>query len=140
MSLSAAAKQDLLSGAFIYVFLLGVFIQTRRLPFDSALFPNMCMALLTLLNTVMCVVAFRKRGESAVSWGLVKMPLLYFAAVVVYVVIFKYLGYFPSTAIMLVCLMAVSKVRPWWKVAAITVGYTAFIYVLFIMWLKVSLI
>lgn len=133
-------KQDLITGLVIYAFLLCMFFQTLNLLPASALFPRAVLLLMALLNTAMIVLGYRKKGEGNITWATIKMPLLYFGGVVVYAALYRFMGYFPSTAIMLIGLMMASKVRPWWKAALVTVVYLIFIYVLFVLWLKVRLI
>ena len=41
---------------------------------------------------------------------------------------------------MLVGFMIALKVKPWWLILAITAGYALFIYLMFVVWLKVSII
>ena len=79
-------------------------------------------------------------AESGVHWKEIAVPLVAFAAIVVYAVLFDLFGYFPATAVMLVGFMIALKVKPWWLILAIRAGYALFIYLLFVVWLKVSII
>ena len=126
----------------IYGFL---FAQTMGMPSTPALFPRMCLILLTVLTVIMLYLDVRKYAkdhdaESGVHWKEIAVPLVAFAAIVVYAVLFDLFGYFPATAVMLVGFMIALKVKPWWLILAITAGYALFIYLMFVVWLKVSII
>lgn len=127
-------------GVILYAFLGGAYWVTTGMLAASALFPQMILAALAILNTVMVISAFVKKHKNKFAAKDTLMPLLYFAGIVVYAFLFQWLGYFPATAVMLVVYMAVMKVRPWWKIAVITAGYMAFIYLLFVVWLQTNLI
>ena len=103
------------------------------------------MILLTVLTVIMLYLDVRKYAkdhdaESGVHWKEIAVPLVAFAAIVVYAVLFDLFGYFPATAVMLVGFMIALKVKPWWLILAITAGYALFIYLMFVVWLKVSII
>jgi hypothetical protein len=139
-------KSDLGVGIIVYSLVIVFFSQTFKMPAQASLFPRMVLALMAFLNTAMLIMAFRANaakkntGSSGVTWQMVKMPLLYFAGIVAYCVLFKFMGYFPSTAIALIAFFVISKVRPYWLITAITAGYLVFTYLLFVLWLKVPII
>ena len=87
-----------------------------------------------------CIHYMDHDAESGVHWKEIAVPLVAFAAIVVYAVLFDLFGYFPATAVMLVGFMIALKVKPWWLILAITAGYALFIYLMFVVWLKVSII
>lgn len=140
--MSAKAKQDLTVGIVIYLFLGWFYWQTTSMLPDSALFPRMILGLFAILNAIMIVQGFRagKDARAAFSFQDVIIPLIVFLCIVAYVIIFKFIGYFPSTVIMLAGLMIAFKVRPYWLIAVIIIGYCAFIYFLFVKQLNVSLL
>ncbi|MDO4547647.1 MAG: tripartite tricarboxylate transporter TctB family protein [Clostridia bacterium] len=131
---------ELVIGAVIYAFLIFAFVITNSMLPDSALFPRMIIALFALLNTIMVVQAFTGKYQNKFTMRETLMPLLYFAGIIAYVFLFKWLGYFPATAVMMVAYMFVLKVRPIWKIGVITCGYLVFIYLLFVVWLKTSIV
>lgn len=135
-----SVSHDLIVGVIFYAFIgFAYYVTTTMLP-DSAVFPQMALALLAILNTALVINGFVKKQSNKFSIKDTMMPLLYFAGIIVYVLLFQWIGYFPSTAIMLAAYMVILKVRPLWKIGAITVGYLIFIYLLFIVWLNTSLI
>ena len=135
-----ALSHDLIVGVIFYAFIgFCYYITTTMLP-DSAAFPQMTLALLAILNTAMVINSFVKKPANKFTAKDTAMPLLYFAGIIVYAIVFNFLGYFPATAIMLIAYMLILQVRPIWKIFAITAGYLVFIYVLFVLWLNTNLI
>ena len=133
-------KQDLVVGIMVYALLLMFLIQSNSLPKDSAFFPRMVLSVFGLLNTVMITQAFvRKKNGNTVDIKSFGKPMLFFLGIVLYALLFRFIGYFPSTFILLFVAMFLLKVRPWWKILSISAGYLAFIYVLFVIWLKVPM-
>lgn len=121
-----------------------LFTQTLGMPDSPALFPRMCLALLSILTVIMLYLDVRKYGkdheaQGGVHWKEIALPLLAFAGIVVYAVLFDLFGYFIATAIMLVGFMIALKVKPWWLILAIIAGYGLFIYLMFVVWLKVNI-
>lgn len=133
-------KQGLIIGVLLYAFMVFCWMCTNSFVGDASLFPRMILVLFALLNTIMVIQSFQGKGKVSFTVKEAAMPLLYFAGIVVYVLLFKLLGYFPATAIMLVAYMLILKVKPYWLIAALTAGYLAFVYVLFVVWLKTSII
>ena len=129
----------LVVSAVLYAFILFCWICTNNFVGDAALFPRMILVLFAVLNTIMVIQAFTKKGREEKSKFNAKdtlMPLLYFAGVVVYIILFSLIGYFPATVIMLIAFFLILKVRPYWLIAALTGGYCLFVYLLFVLWLK----
>ena len=133
-------RQGLIVGIVLYAFILFCWMCTNSFIGDAALFPRMILALFAVLNTIMVIQAFQGKGKVAFSAKEAAMPLLYFAGIVVYALLFNLLDYFPATAIMLVGYMLILKVKPYWLIAALTGGYMVFVYVLFVVWLKTNIV
>lgn len=137
-------KETILTGVLIYAVSGFLFYMTKGLPSDAALFPRACLILFAILDTILLALELGKKKSSSegegITWETVKMPLLAFLGITVYVVLFRLIGYFPATAVMLAGFMWVMKVRPWWKIACIMAGYGLFIYLMFVLWLRVSIV
>ena len=132
-------KQGLIVGIVLYAFIVFCWMCTNSFVGDAALFPRMILVLFAVLNTIMVIQAFTKKGREEKSKFNAKdtlMPLLYFAGVVVYIILFSLIGYFPATVIMLIAFFLILKVRPYWLIAVLTGGYCLFVYLLFVLWLK----
>ena len=133
-----ANKQGLIIGVVLYAFIVFCWMCTNSFVGDAKLFPRMILVLFAVLNTIMVIQAFlnKKQEESKFHAKDAVMPLVYFAGVVVYVILFALIGYFPATVIMLIAFFLILKVRPYWLIAALTGGYCLFVYLLFVLWLK----
>ena len=132
--------QSLIVGVVLYAFIVFCWMCTNSFIGDASLFPRMILILFAILNTIMVVQAFLGRGKEGKFYLKdALMPLAYFAGIVVYVLLFGWLGYFPATVIMLVALFLILKVRPYWLIAALTGGYCLFVYLLFVLWLKIHI-
>ena len=147
--MSAKAKQELLIAVVIYAIVGFFFAAGLKLLPDSRRFPNIILFLMALANTInvfMIVGKDRKDRAAGVSeaktmtFADIKFPLLAFLGTVVYAALFVLTNYFIATAVFIVAFMLIEKVRPIWLIAAITVGYSAFIYWLFVVQLSVRLI
>ncbi|HWP51197.1 MAG TPA: tripartite tricarboxylate transporter TctB family protein [Clostridia bacterium] len=139
------AKQDILVCALIYLFIMFCFWQTLTMKSGSAVMPHMVLAVATACNTALLVRSVSQLHKNSFSEGYtsvdeIKVPVLMFLGVVLYCLLFNFLNYFIATAIMLLVFMLVEKVKPLWLVLTIDVVYLAFIYLLFIVVLKVPLI
>ncbi len=129
--------QELIVGVVLYAFILFCWMCTNKFIGDASLFPRMILVLFALLNTIMVIQAFLGKGaEGKFSPKDALMPLAYFAGIVVYVLLFAWVGYFPATVIMLVAFFLILKVKPYWLIPVLTGGYCLFVYLLFVLWLK----
>ncbi|SNT25320.1 Tripartite tricarboxylate transporter TctB family protein [Anaerovirgula multivorans] len=137
--MSPLTKQDLTVGVVIYTVLIWFFVQTQSMLSDSSLFPRLIIGIFAILNTFMIIRAFKEKGSAKLSIQELKMPLLIFLGIVVYVIMFRFIGYFISTAIMMLGMMILFKVKPFYKIVAVILGYCMFVYVLFVMQLNVIL-
>ena len=139
------ARQDIWVCALIYIFILFCFWQTLTMKSGSAVMPHMILAIAIVCNTALLVrsVGQLRRNtsdEGYTSIAEIKAPMLMFLGVVLYCLLFSFFNYFIATAIMLLVFMLFEKVKPLWMILTIDAVYLAFIYVLFIMVLKVPLI
>lgn len=137
--MSSKTKETIVSGIIIYAVLGWAFWQTMSMLPTSALFPRVIIVLMTVLNTIMVIRSFGIRWESEMNLEDLKIPFIVFMAITIYVIIFRYLGYFIATSILLASLMLFFKVRPFYKIIAVTIGYCAFVYILFVLQLNVML-
>jgi putative tricarboxylic transport membrane protein len=137
----AKIRQDLTVGLIVYTLLLVFLIQSNNMPKCSAFFPRMVLGVFGFLNTVMIIQAFgKKEGVNIADIKSFGKPLIFFVGIVLYALLFKLIGYFLSTFILIFVSMFLLNVRPLWKILTITVGYLLFIYMLFVVWLKVPMV
>ena len=130
--------QKIIVGTVLYAFIVFCWFCTNSFVGDAVLFPRMILILFAVLNTIMIVQYFlgKDKGDSKFKIKDALLPLAYFAGIVVYILLFSWLGYFPATVIMLIAYFLILKVRPYWLIAALTGGYCLFVYLLFVLWLK----
>lgn len=133
-------SQMLIVAVFIYAFLLAAYLMSNSMLPETALFPRMIIVLFAVLNTLLVIQSFRGGRGAQVSLRDIGMPLLYFIGIVLYALLFSATNYFVATAVMLVSYMLVLKVRPLWIIPAVTIAYGGFVYLLFVVWLKTSIV
>ena len=144
-SMSRKARQDLIVVIVLYLAAGFFYAQTLEMPETAAFFPRALLILFSALNTLTLLTDVKKywndrESDPPLVWKNINMSLLAFVGVVIYVVLFDLLGYFPATGIMIAGFMLALKVRPLWKIAVIIAGYWIFTYLLFVLWLKVRII
>ncbi len=142
--MSPKVRETLITSVALLAVFAFLFTQTMSLPSKAALFPRMCLILLSGLTLLMLYLDVQKFGkdhdaECGTHVKDIMMPLLAFVGIIIYAILFDFFGYFPATIIMLVAFMLVLKVKPWWLILAITAGYSVFIYLMFVVWLKVNI-
>ncbi|MEE3488621.1 MAG: tripartite tricarboxylate transporter TctB family protein [Bulleidia sp.] len=143
--MSKQTKQEIALCIVIYAILGFLFASGRKLLLESALFPNAVLGLMAILNTFDLIKALKadKTNPDApetLPWSEAKMPLVAFLGSIVYSLVFFKTNYFIATGIMIPVFMLIEKVKPVWKIILITAVYLVFIYVLFVVQLKVQLL
>lgn len=144
--MSKKAKQDLIACGIIYLFMLFCFWQTFTMKTGSEIMPRLILTVVLICNTALVFRVIHqasKNGgseEGYTSLSEIKIPILMFFGIVLYCLMFSFTNYFIATAIMLLVFMLIEKVRPLWMIVAIDAVYLVFIYVLFVMVLKVPLL
>lgn len=122
--------------------------ETRHFPklsgtdVGAAFFPNLLSCLLILLAVILIVNSLRgkknEREEASQrnSW---RKPGIGFVAVIIYLVLIYYLGFYISTPIFLILFMWMIQYRKWMPVLASAGLATLFIYEVFEVLLKVPM-
>ena len=136
--------QDLVIG--ILVVALGVFMwmQTvvKKFGDQSKQFSRFVLALFILLGVILIVVSLinaKKPGGNEVTVKEFKNPVLMFLIMCVYVFLMTTLGFFPATLLFMPAGMLFMGYRKPVPIICVTVGMNAFIWLLFVYVLKVSL-
>ena len=141
--MSPKVRESLITSVALLAVFAFLFTQTMSLPSNAALFPRMCLILLSVLTLLMLYFDVKKHAKDNAEGGVhfkeILMPLVAFVGIIIYALLFEFFGYFPATIIMLVAFMFALKVKPWWLILAITAGYSVFIYLMFVVWLKVNI-
>ena len=144
-------KKKIHSDVFVGIFLEALctffFLYGRNLPKEAKTFPNIVLFLIAALSVFVIIGGIRKTKQmnsgvdvKNISWEQICYPLLTLAISTVYYFLFRYVGYFIATPILLVSLMLIFGVRNWKPLVFIPVGYLVFTYILFVWQLGVRLI
>lgn len=139
------AKQDIVACILIFTFILFCYWQTFTMKSGSHVMPRMVLGLATICNTALlirCAIQLKNgtSGEGYTSIAQIKVPVLMFLGVVLYSLLFSFTNYFIATAVMIFIFMMIERVKPLWLILTIDGVYLVFIYLLFIMVLKVPLL
>ena len=142
---SKKKKQDLITCIVIYIFLIAAYIPTRSMRNGAEFMPWLIIGIAALCNTILLVRVLRtvpedQKGEGYIDFSVSKVPILAFAGMIIYAILVKYTNYFIATAIMLPTFMLIEKIKKIWLIVLIDVIYLAFIYVMFVIVLKVPMI
>ena len=134
--------QDLVIG--LVTIALGVFFWTYTPKFSdvSKTFSRFVLALFIGLGVILCVISLINRNKPSgkeVSVKEFKNPLLMYIIIVIYVLIMDKLGFFASTILFMPAVMLFMGYRKPIPMVCVTAGMTGFIYVLFVLELKVRL-
>lgn len=145
MTNNKKARQDVIVSIFIYVFIALAFLPTIKMKNGAQMMPWLILAIALLCNTINLIRTIAGAGkktdsEGYLSFSDIKIPLLVFLGIVVYAIMIKYTNYFVATGIFLPVFMLLEKVKKYWMIALIDVIYLVFIYIMFIVVLKVPLL
>ena len=137
--------QDVYSGVIALIFCAVVFFMNRGLKGDADIMPLLLDGLLAVLSACILISGLKKsklpakeQGPKALTWDIVKVPLLAWCLVIAYVALFFLTGYLVSTAVMLPVLMFFMKQRSWKVMLAIDAVYVAVTYGVFVRLLHVA--
>lgn len=138
---------DVFVGIVLEALCLFFFLYGRKLPDAAKAFPNILLLLIALLSLSIIISGVKKSrsirsGEKIkdIESEQIKAPLIVFAVSVAYYFLFRYMGYFIATPVMLIGLMLYFGVRNWKPLVLIPIGYLAFTYLLFVWQLGVRLV
>lgn len=141
--------QDVFISIIVYLTLGFLFIVSLKIKGDSGLFPRLVIGGLTLLNSILLFRGIKKTKEAKVNETDVnntiiiediKWPLIVLFVTVAYVVLFNYTNFFIASTIFLIGLMKLYKMKSWKTILLVTFAFNVFIYLGFVLALKVPLI
>ncbi len=142
---------DVYVGAFLIVLSTALFPMTFKFPDTAGIFPQFILVVLFILGAYTLFYgmsetkAERKKIEageqieSLFSWKSNKLPLLGYALIVIYILLIDVLGFFTSTTIFMIGYMLFLNMRKPLTLVLVTIGVDCFVYVLFVMQLKLNL-
>ena len=121
-------------------FTLGIsaffFYNSRNLPNSAALFPRLIAALVALFSVLMAAQAHKAEKPAEEPGQEIHATLCFTVTIAVYIYLIPILGFFIITPIYIVFTYMYLKAANFFAAAAIGVLFSAFIYALFVGFLK----
>ncbi len=135
---------DVYAGIFLTLLGIVFYYLALELSPEAAVFPKLVLAVFILLAAAMAVQgyrAFKKTGEAKnpLAFAGIKIPLLIFAFSTLYVVAMDFLGFCLATAAFVPGVALFYNNRKPLHIFIATAGLIAFIYLLFVVQLKLIL-
>ncbi len=140
--------KDVYAGAFMLIFSSYFFYAATNMRAAASRFPKIIVGVMVLLS-VGCLIQggfktklnVRNASEATaqVHWDEIKIPLLVFCMITLYVIALQHIGFITSTLIFIPALMLFYRNRNKLLIGCCTVFTIAFIYTLFTLVLKLRL-
>lgn len=138
--------QDVFIGFVCLALCLLIYVLNQGLPSDAAMMPKLLDAMLLILTILILYQGIQKsklpadqQGKKGLTWDGVKIPLITWGLVALYVILFYLAGYFVATGIMLIVLMRFMKRTSWPVIITIDVVYLLVMYFVFARMLSVNI-
>ncbi len=137
--------QNILTGAVIIVIAVAAFVLALPMPQQAAVFPKIVAAVLGILGALLVLTTAVRMAkgeaidEQALDPRILIRPLIFFAMIILYVVLIRVIGFYVTTAAALVVYMYVMGIHHPKTLAITTVSVMVLIYLVFTMALKVRL-
>lgn len=127
----------MLAGAYFYLL-------ASKMNLEAAIFPKIILGTFILLSLAMTVQGFirGKKGDenvTSIKFSELKIPLLIFIFITGYVVALEFLGFCSATAIFIPAVAMFYKNKKPIHIIATTAGMIGFLYLLFVVQLKLML-
>lgn len=138
-------KTDIGVVGFMYAVCAFFYVYMQELPEDSRTYPTFTIVLLFGLTTLYLITMITKAVKYGTESGaeifkdfVAKQFFFCLAMVILYLLGIKFLGFFTSTTIFMLAVMAFLKVR-WSYIAIAVVSMDVLLYLAFVLFLKVNL-
>ena len=138
--------QDVYIGFFCIALCLLVYMLNTGIPSDAAMMPYLLDSMLAVLSVLIIYqglckskLSAQEQGKKGLTWDGIKIPLITWGLVLLYVVLFNVTGYFVATGIMLAVMMRFMKQTSWPVIVAIDVAYLLIMYFVFARMLNVNI-
>lgn len=137
--------QEVYIGFASLIFSLLIFAINNNIPSEAALMPRLLAGVMTVLSIFiihrglgLSKMPKEEQPDEYLSWAGLKIPLITWGIVVLYFLLFRFVGYFIATAIVLPLLMRFMKRTSWKTILAIDGAFLLIIYFVFVKVLKMS--
>ena len=142
--MSSIVKHSITSG-LVLILCVVFFIQSLNYPISAARLPQILIILIAILSILMLIEAIKKRNETSAEnkgeeeTGKVNIMRvsIFVAMIALYIFLMDVIGYFILTPLFVFASMMFLKATNIRMAIFLAVGFTAFIYVLFSMFLHV---
>ncbi|MGI6029075.1 MAG: tripartite tricarboxylate transporter TctB family protein [Candidatus Heteroscillospira sp.] len=123
--------------------------QSSNLNARAQQYPKIILSVLLVLSAALLIQGvyysfkpenYQKRyGKStkSIEWGVVTKPLFVFGTTVIYLILFYYINFFVATAVFVPAIMFLFGQRKVLPILLTTVGLELFVYLVFVLLLKV---
>ena len=136
---------DVLAGLLLVLIGAGVIIGALKLHVGSAtepqpgFFPFVGGVLLILLSSVLLMKGFRGTSIGTKAFGELRRPIILIVGMVVYVIIFDWVGYVIATIILSAIVLRILETKSWWVLTVVSLVLSVGSYILFDRLLGVTL-
>lgn len=142
-------KKQVHQDVFIGIVCLGlcvlIYALNTSLPRDAALMPMLLDGMLAVLSVLIIHQGIVKskapveKQKKLLTWDGLKIPLITWGLVGLYLALFYFVGYFIATAVMIPVLMRFMKQTSWKLILLIDACYLVVIYAVFVRMLGVAI-
>lgn len=138
--------QDVWIGLLIVILCAAFFMVNKTLSSDSGMMPRLLLGMMGILGLLITNGGYKKTKQAAENNPAVKMislqsmkePVKTYFYIIMYVVLFKLVGYFVATPVFLLSLMHHFKIKSLKLPIIVTSVYLIIIYAFFVRQLNVS--
>lgn len=135
--------QDVYIGVASLLFCAFIFYTNRSLPMESKVMPYAMAAIMAAFSVGIMLTGIKKTRETGaqgnITWDAIKIPVCMLGCIACYILLFRLVGYLVATPVMLIVIMLFLRRRSKKEIIGITAGYLIFVYVLFVVILKVPI-
>lgn len=138
-------QDSIVAGLFLLLITI-MFIATRSLIPEAAIFPYILMALLLILTLSILKNGIKRDDygahgddEEKLTYDRLKNPMFVFFLILVYCLLITIIGFFPSTLIFVFVYLFINDVKSIKLIGGTMIGIVLFIYWLFVVQLNVRL-
>ena len=138
--------QDSIIGFLFLIIITVMFIATRSLIPEAAIFPYILMSILLVLTLSILKNGIKREDygahgddEEKLTYDILKNPLFVFFLILLYCLLITIIGFFPSTLIFIFVYLFLNDVKSIKLLGGTMIGVVLFIYWLFVVQLNVNL-
>ena len=137
-------NSDIVIGILLVVVSAAIFATASGYPEGAALYPKGLAVLIALFSVSIIWTGFKKSaagetGEEAVTFDLVKQPVLVYLFMALYIAGFRFLGFFVATPVFIFSVLLYLKAGSWKRCLLVSAIFTLLCYIGFVIIMSVPL-